>query len=88
MKANESRDYRLQSNLKYTDGLGLILESKVNNFSAYFTIGRSYCKIGDYEQALVFLKNCIIWSDQKMQSLSRYILDSGIFSEKESIKHT
>ena len=35
-------------------------------------MGRSLCQIGDYAQALVYLKSCIIWSDAKMQSLSRF----------------
>ena len=72
MKITEIGNYLVQANLKYLDGMSLVIESKTTNFLACFIVGRSLCQIGDYTQALIYLKNCINWSDLQLQSLARY----------------
>jgi tetratricopeptide (TPR) repeat protein len=71
-KISETGDYLLKANLKYTDSLSIILESKQSNFLVYFLMGRSYCQLGDYQQAMIYLKICLDWSDPIYQTISRY----------------
>ncbi len=52
--------------------MSLILESKQSNFMLNFQLGRSYCMLGEYSQALVYLKSCLDWSDSNYQTMSRY----------------
>lgn len=70
-KMSESGNYIFQANLKYLDGFSLILANNQTIFNAFFTLGRSFCLIGDYQQALSYLQNCINWSDNKFRTLSR-----------------
>ncbi|CAF0731786.1 unnamed protein product [Brachionus calyciflorus] len=68
----ENNNYIYQANMKYSDGLQIILQTKQENFNAYFTMGRSLFSIGNYKQALVYFKRCLIWSNQELQTLSRF----------------
>jgi hypothetical protein len=69
---DDKGNYLVQAHLKYLDGIKLVIDSKTTNFNAYLTLGRSFCQIGDYVQALGFLKHCINWSDKQMQAISRF----------------
>ena len=70
-KLNADNNFLVQSNLKYTDAVSLLIQAKVENFTTYFQMGRSCCLIGDFQNALIYLEKCLNWSDSKMQTLSR-----------------
>ena len=80
----QASDYLIQSNLKYLDGLSVFLETKVTNFQVYFTVGRSYCLIRDYKNALIYLKQCLNWSsDLNFQTLSRFYYGFALSKQKD-----
>ena len=84
-KLSDNGDYLAKANLKYLDAISLILESKQSNFMVFFQLGRSYCKIGEYSQALVYLKCCLEWSDANCQTMSRFYFEYAIVKSKSSI---
>jgi hypothetical protein len=80
---SHASDYLIQSNLKYVDGLSVFLESKITNFQVYFTIGRSYCLISDYKNALIYLQPCINWSDLQFKTLSRFYYGFALSKQQD-----
>jgi hypothetical protein len=80
---SQASDYLIQSNLKYLDGLSVFLETKMTNFQVYFTVGRSYCLTRDYNNALIYLKKCINWSDLQYQTLSRFYYGFAMSKHKD-----
>ncbi len=82
-KVDEGSNSLVESNLKYLDGLSLVVQSKQTNFMAYLTMGRSYCQIEDYKQASIYLKPCLNWSDPEYQTLARFYLGFALSKQKE-----
>ena len=65
------KDLLKKSNQKYLDAMSLVLEKKKTHFYLSLLIGRSYIMIGEYDNSLIYLQECLIWADKIYQTLSR-----------------
>ena len=66
--------------------MSLILENKQSNFMLNFQLGRSYCMLGDYSQAVVYFKSCLDWSDANYQTMSRFYFAYAISKSRNVIE--
>jgi tetratricopeptide (TPR) repeat protein len=67
---NENTNFLYQANSKLIDALNL----KTGDNHYYYQTGRSFCLIGRYEEAIIYLKPCLnYWPEnEELMILARY----------------
>lgn len=68
----DGKELLKKANLKYQDTMSLFLDSHQTNFTTSLHVGRSLCLIGDFKQAMCYLKGLLNWAEDDFKVLATF----------------